>query len=218
MFEGPETLPGPGQSLTEGEAKRVLARAAELDSVREARITVIELTKVAQEAGISSESIRQALLELWQPASPDTDSLPRLYIDPDEETNVLRATRVRSRWRAWLPLTAAGIVIGGAVGYLRGLSVSDVQIETVLVFPFIAVLSIALAVLHRWRGSTRAFEEDLGVLWTGFGAGIMAYLVGTPLAEDAFFQILTWWLAAAVLGASVTMRRAAVEPSEQLEA
>jgi hypothetical protein len=89
------------KKLTDDEARRLLARATEIESAQSAQLSLAELREVALEANIAPNAFDQALVEL--------DAAPSV---PDSQP-MQQSPKVRSRFATGLLSTAktVGIVI-----------------------------------------------------------------------------------------------------------
>ncbi len=127
------TLPSDNTPLTEDEAHRILARAAELDSRMTEEISVGQLQQIAEEAGIGARSLEQALRE-WRTGRVSTGRV--------SSTHGLSEQMARFRRHAIVAFVVAGAF----------LSPGDV-ISTTLVglLPAMALYELVLRLARRSR-------------------------------------------------------------------
>ena len=70
------------EKLPDDVARKVLARAAELDATDYMRVSIPDLRNAAVEAGISSRALEQALREITSPAPPADSAAPAVERKP----------------------------------------------------------------------------------------------------------------------------------------
>ena len=89
------------QTLSDDDARRLLARASEIDSAQSAELPLAELRQASLEAGIAPDAFEQALVELRGSHS---------VTNSESETT---APTIRRKWRGALLNTAktVGIVL-----------------------------------------------------------------------------------------------------------
>jgi hypothetical protein len=170
--------------LGEAEIKRVLARAAELDSRSELLLTTTDLRRIASEAHISSEALELALREVRAASHAATDGA---------------VAEKRAWWRR--ALLGAGLVGGGAL-----LAVVAVMADrggfgpaaAAAVFGPSAAFGLYRALRHRWHGSLVDFQKEMALV-----LGTFALTITAVEGYDATQVALVWWAICAVVGGAI---------------
>jgi hypothetical protein len=169
--------------LGEAEIKRVLARAAELDSRSELLLTTTDLRRIASEAHISSEAMEVALREV-RVAHPVTDAV---------------VAEKPAWWRR--ALQGAGLISGGAL-----LAVAAVFADrggfgpaaAAAVFGPSAAFCLYRALRHRWHGSLVDFQKEIALV-----LGTFTLMITAVEGYDATQVALVWWAICAVVGGAI---------------
>jgi hypothetical protein len=170
--------------LGEAEIKRILARAAELDSQRELLLTTTDLRRIASEAHISSEAMEVALRE--SRAASHSESNPA-------------ATGKPAWWRR--ALLGAGLIGGGALLALAAV-IADRggfgPAAAAAVFGPSAAFGLYRALRHRWHGSLVDFQKEMALV-----LGTFALTITAVEGYDATQVALVWWAICAVVGGAI---------------
>jgi hypothetical protein len=217
-----ESKPVSDIRISEADVRRILDRAIQLDALRTNDVTLAELQRVADEVGITSVSITQAIDEYrsGQVSAPLPHSPP-----PTAATG----------WRARLRRFARPAIIGSISTVLAFFTAAGGAEEpALLTFILSIVASLVLAVMHRLRrqdaiaasktGSATpeqmrdariqgwVFQIDLLALW-------VPWSVLNALAEDEIIAVggLAWIIAAVVGMGIVELVRPKVSADAQPE-
>lgn len=170
-------------ALSEAEAKRILARAAELDASGAGRFTLAELQQIAQEASIDLSALQQALSEGVE--------VPRqIPLVPERVATFVKAAGL------------AGIGAGLGVLAVIADSLSLGPESAAAVFGPSAVFVLYGALWHRWHGGVRGYVEDAILVLGSFT--LTATLAG---GVSATLPALAWSAAAATVGGIVASVR-----------
>lgn len=170
--------------LGEAEIRRVLARAAELDSQRELLLTTADLRRIASEAHISSEAMEMALREVRAASHPPTDAA---------------VAEKPAWWRR--TLQGAGLIGGGALLALAAVMADRGGFgpaAAAAVFGPSAAFGLYRALRHRWHGSLVDFQKEMALV-----LGTFALTITAVEGYDATQVALVWWAICAVVGGAV---------------
>ena len=168
--------------LGEAEIKRVLARAAELDSQRELLLTTTDLRRIASEAHISSEAMDVALREVHAASHAATD-----------------ASEKPEWWRR--ALQGAGLIGGGVLLALAAVMADRGGFgpgAAAAVFGPSAAFGLYRALHHRWHGSLVDFQKEMALV-----LGTFALTITAVEGYDATQVALVWWAICAVVGGAI---------------
>lgn len=185
----------PVVQLSEDAVRRVLERAVEIDALRSSRVTTDQLREIAREAGISDESLEQALIEIER--------------GQDGPRRPAGARRSDSwRWLRGIRGLARSVVIGvGGFGLgviaraLFGATGASVNIEQFIAITLLTCASTEFAFLHRGRGSHLGFQRDNVALWGSFTMGWS--MIHGHVWNDLLGVTVILWLACSVAGSSL---------------
>lgn len=192
-----ESKPGSEVRISEADVRRILDRAIQLDAVRTNDVTLAELQRVADEVGISSGSITQAIEEFRLGVRTPVPAAP-----PVEVTG----------WRARLRHFARPLIIGGVSSMLGFFTAAMGAEEAALGTFFLSIAaSLVFALMHRFRRReeaivsksggetadfgkhTRALQLDLLAVWLPW-----SFLNGLAEEEILIIGGLAWAVAALV--------------------
>src|SRR5687767_8400885 len=135
-----ESKTGTEVRISEADVRRILDRAIQLDTLRTNDTTLAELQRVADEVGISSGSITQAIEEYR--VGHMTVPVIQMAPSPPEATG----------WRARLRRLARPLVIGSLSSVLAFFTAAGGAEEAALVTYILSIAaSLVLAVMHRLR-------------------------------------------------------------------
>jgi len=191
----------PSRRFPENVARRVLAKAIELDAAERASLTEHELRSIAAELGIRQASLQLALQEVANERSME-ENTPRRSL--------------------WVPITAStlGLVLGiaGAVACLPSIAVLTNGALPTIVLGIVEVASGAL-VVYADDDDHFHFQRTNAALWSAVAAGI-AGAVAILGRQGVFIYssgyLLTWafvgWIVSSLVGGgaiAVRSRRAA---------
>jgi hypothetical protein len=95
--------PSDTQKLSESDAQRLLARAAEIERAQGTQLSLAELRAVALEAGIAPNAFEEAVGELGMPAVEVVAEPPRTLLDTARKYSVVAA------------IVLFGVIVIGAV-------------------------------------------------------------------------------------------------------
>jgi hypothetical protein len=183
-------------ALSEVEAKRILARAAELDASGTGRFSLAELQQIAQEASIDLSALDQALRE---------------GVDVPRQSPLV-PERVRTLGKA-AGLAGIGAGLGALSVFADSLSLGPESAAAV--FAPSAAFILYRALWHRWHGGVRGYVEDAILVLGSFT--LTATLTG---GFDATLPALVWSVVAGKFGAVVAsvrfQLRAGSREAEQL--
>src|SRR5688572_4679667 len=143
-----ESKPGSEVRISETDVRRILDRAIQLDTLRTNETSLAELQRVADEVGISSHSITQAIEEYRLGQVPVA-----VVAAPPEETG----------WRARLRRYARPIVMGGVSTVIGFFTAATGAEEAALLTFFLSIATtLILAVMHRQRRHDDALAIKAG--------------------------------------------------------
>ena len=192
-----ESKPASEVRISEADVRRILDRAIQLDAVRTNDVTLAELQRVADEVGISSGSITQAIEEFRLGVRAPLPASPQVEV---------------TGWRARLRRFARPLVIGGVSSILGFFTAALGADEAALGTFFLSIAaSLVLALMHRFRRReetvvrksgdetadpgrhTRALQLDLLAVWLPW-----SFLNGLAEEEILIVGGLAWAVAALV--------------------
>jgi hypothetical protein len=169
-----------GHSSTE--LNRILARAIELETANEGRITDDLVRDIAAEVGISREFVEQALKE--KKAVPERLSSGSLGDQAARSAGI-------------------GLALGVITSLLRPFAaVGSLHVESLLA---VAVMALALVTLIRKAKGPSAharFQSASGAIWSGFAAGFL-FFVDRALLDDMILVAGCGALISAAIGGIV---------------
>lgn len=153
----PESSDGHLEYLPAEHVRSVLARAAELDASELAGLTLPDVRRIAQEAGISPRAIDQALIELRHPREAAADPVAR----PKERS-------IFSRLTTALKLGGVAAVLG------LGSGASTSPQTFVYAVSVLGAVALYRAIANRREGSTSQFQAEIAAMTTGLLGGYIA--------------------------------------------
>jgi hypothetical protein len=202
MSNEPRPLPDQHR-LSEQEARRLLERVIELDSVRSGEATIGDLRRVMSELNVSAQVFDQAVAELTARKVVPAPAAPREAEDS-------------GRFSDWLR-TGVILVVSYLACYteLRGGSNDQEAIAAMLL-----IGSGALTLFHRLRKTPKAFWADMLALW---GAVAAAWLntgglwlpdgrntdgsIRNVMQTDVVAALIGGWFSCTTLGGWIIKKR-----------
>jgi hypothetical protein len=184
----------PAHQLSEDAVRRVLERAVEIDALRTARITTEQLREIARDAGISAESIEQALIEFER----DQDQARREPAPRSESWRWLKGVRGTMRSAV---IGVGGFGLGVIARALFGATGAAVNVEQFIAIILLTFASTEFAFQHSGGGSHIGFQRDNLALWGSFTVGWS--VVHGFFSSDLVSATVILWLACGIAGSSV---------------
>lgn len=166
--------------LTDTDAKRILARAAELDARSGSLLTTNDLRQIAADAGISSDALERAL---WE------DDIPEAAARPSEARSAHSLLRT-------VGLLGIGAVLGALALMLDTISLGT--LDAVAVFGPSAAFTLFRAMRHRRNGNVTAFLHEMAITFGSFTVATFG-IEGTQAVAPS----LAWALVCAITGTAI---------------
>jgi hypothetical protein len=188
--------------LTELELKRVLERAAHIDARETATVNVQELTRIAQQAGISEHAVTQALLELEAHAQTRANPGSSAAVTQASADKPVLAGPAVTGWRRLLNVAGIGVATG-AIARITSHPIEGSGLGAILGVIALNVLALALTVDHARQRSWSSIQKDLLTVYASFTAGF--YIFGRSAGSEPAAFLSTNWLVAAAVGALLTL-------------
>jgi hypothetical protein len=186
--------------LSEAEVRQVLQRAARLEAG--GSLSVAELTRVAQEAGFSPETVAIAIRDVLE--ALDLSQAPSQAASAPIEHG---ATSKRLRKLASWPRLLLSALVGGSIGFFSRFTSTQPYGDDSALFAVLVLVVATLfrAVHHRRDGDHEAFQLEVAGIWAGFTAGWS--LAHGAVWGDLLFTTSLIWLVSAILGALIILFR-----------
>lgn len=183
------------QYLHAEQVRAVLARAAELDASELTGLTLPDVRRIAEEAGISPRAVDQALGELDRRQAPAPESSP-----PP------RRRSLASRLATALKLGGIALVlgIGASAGMPQGAMLS--------VLVVLGAVALYRAIANRTSGSTSDFQTEIAAMTVGLMAG---HAIAAPWGDavEGMFVISVLGVVTGLLGSVVVRVGSGRNPS-----